>query len=151
MKPKFTQKNLGFFWTKILALALIFSASSQFSFAQKRTERSSQQQPGYENTLNFVERQRAQQQSGNSLSGNPAADNDAGLPNRNFTGIQSQRTEAICTTFTGTITAADPALTGPRMFRDDPPSTRAEPQACGTSAPNGCNYDTYSYTNPIGS
>jgi hypothetical protein len=50
MQPKFTQKNLGYFCTRIIALALIFSASTQFSFAQ--------QNPARENTLTLDQYQK---------------------------------------------------------------------------------------------
>ncbi len=36
MQPKFTQRSLGYFCTKIIALALILTATTQFSFAQQK-------------------------------------------------------------------------------------------------------------------
>jgi hypothetical protein len=160
MQLKFTQQNLGYFCTRIIAIALIFTASTQFSFAQKNPAKPTQQKPGYENTLSFFEKQKVlqeknalaqAQQAQASKTANKLADNDAGLPNRVVTEL-AQNPEGICTTFTGTLAAGDPTLPGPRMFRDGIPSTCAAPKPCpATSGAAGNWYDTYTFVNPTAS
>jgi len=129
MQPKFTPKNLGFFSTKIIAIALIFLASTQFSFAQKNLPNASQK-PGYENTLTLFERQKAQQAKAG------IKDNDAGIITKVATQINSP--QAVCTTWTFSIVAGDPPLTA-RPNRDAVVKTCAAPATC-TNAPIGGSY-----------
>ncbi len=143
MQPKFTQKSLGFLCLKNLAIALIFIASSQLSFAQPVKEKQATAVGKAALRLKAIER--------NSSGAGVNADNDAGLPNR--VSLSMNRTEAICTTFTGSLGPGDPTLAGNRFFRDGVASTCAAPKAAcpGLSAPSGCFYDMYTWTNPIGS
>ena len=131
MQPKFTPKNLGSFCTKIIALALIFSASTQISFAQKTAAKSTQQQPGYENTLTFFEKQKAQQAKAG------IKDNDAGILSKASTEINSP--EALCTTWNVSITGGDPTTTQ-RSFRDGVPKTCAAPGTCTAGIAGSFNY-----------
>ena len=68
MQPKFTLKNLGFFFTKIIAIVMIFAGSTQISYAQKNLPNASQK-PGYENILNNFEKQKAEQSLKNIAPG----------------------------------------------------------------------------------
>ena len=95
MQSKFTQKNFGYFCTRIIALAFIFSASTQISLAQKN--------PAKANKLTAVEKAEQRIKSlqwGQGLIGNPTANNDAGILSKASTEINSP--QAICTTWTQT-------------------------------------------------
>ncbi|MBK9568892.1 MAG: hypothetical protein IPO53_02485 [Chitinophagaceae bacterium] len=152
MQPKFTQLRLGSFCTKIIAIALIFSASTQISFAQKNQAKQPNQVN--ENILSLFEKQKldrsikALPQAKNAKASNKQTDNDAGLPNRAISYL-ANNPQGICTTFTGTLAAGDATLPGPRMFRDGVPSTCAAPKPCpATSGAAGNWYDTYTFINP---
>ncbi len=143
MQPKFTQKSLGSLCFKNIAIALIFIASTQLSIAQPAKGKQATTIEKAALILKAIER--------NNSGAGINADNDAGLPNRVSQSIN--RTEAICTTFTGSLGPGDPTLAGNRFFRDGVASTCAAPKAAcpGLSAPSGCFYDMYTWTNPIGS
>jgi subtilisin-like proprotein convertase family protein len=141
MQPKFTQKNFGFFCTRIIALALIFSASAQFSLAQKN--------PAKANTLSAVERSQQRLkalQSGQNLKAGPTANNDAGILTKASKEINNP--QAICTSWTVSITAADPT-TGLRAFRDGVVKTCAAPGTCTAGLAGTFNYQIFQWTNPV--
>ncbi|OSZ77653.1 hypothetical protein CAP36_14905 [Chitinophagaceae bacterium IBVUCB2] len=145
MQPKFTLlKEL--FCMRFLPMAIVLLLSLQFSYAQKATN-GARPQPTVTNkvtkplTKEDMEKQQTAVFSGNS--------NDAGRPAPAKLLTNGIQTEAICTTYTGALTAADPTLTGGRFFRDGVPSTCAVPKpACpGTSGAAGNSYRTHTFTN----
>jgi subtilisin-like proprotein convertase family protein len=139
MQSKFTQKNLGYLCTKIIALALIFSASTQLSFAQ--------QNPVKANKLSPVEKSQQRIKTLSDLKANPKSDNDAGLPNRAVKQL-ADNPQAICTSWTVSITGADPT-TGLRAFRDGIVKTCAAPGTCTAGLAGTFNYQIFQWTNPV--
>lgn len=141
MQPKFTQRKLWSFCAGTITTVIVFALSVQFSsaqLAQKSNPKATQSA--------LAEAKRAliaAQKSKTALS------NDAGvtvekqiIKNRNIT-------EAICTTFTGTVDGADP--TNPnRFFRDGIASTCGAPKACPGPFAQTSNYELRSWTNPLG-
>ncbi len=143
MQPKFTQQSLRNFFAKIIAVALIFSASTQISFAQKNLPKSAQQKPGYENILNNAERQQFLQ----AKMGNPT--NDAGIIMKASNEIHNP--QAVCTTWTVSIVSGDPVLPGNlRPFRDGVVKTCAAPGTCTTPSSTGTfHYQIFQWTCPV--
>ena len=140
MQPKFTQKNLGYCCTRIIALALLFSASTQFSLAQ--------QNPAKANKLSPVEKSQQRfkaLQSGQSLNTSTKT-NDAGIISKVSTEINSP--QAICTSWTVSITSGDPT-TGLRAFRDGVVKTCAAPGTCSPGIGGSFNYQIFQWTNPV--
>jgi subtilisin-like proprotein convertase family protein len=117
MQPKFTRRDLRYFYAKMIAVAMILVASSQLSLAQNRRE--------------VV-----------------PMDNDAGLPNRPIVINDPNSPQVVCTTFTGSITGADPTH-AQRFFRDGVASTCGAPKACPGSFAQGSNYHLRQWTNPM--
>ncbi len=141
MQPKFTQKNFGYFCTRIIALALIFSATTQISF--------SQQLPAKANRLIPVEKsqQRIKDlQAGKNLNAKASVTNDAGILSKASTEINSPA--AICTTWNVSITSGDPT-TGLRSFRDGIPKTCAAPGTCTAGIAGSFNYQILQWVNPV--
>lgn len=147
MQPKFTLQNLGSLFTKSFALAMLFVFSTHLSFAQQPSQ-SARPKP----VVKQAEAKPLTKAQLDAQSNNIAliSDNDAGKPNRvKNLDAANIATEAVCTTFTGALTAADPTLAGGRFTRDGVPSTCAVPKpACpGTFGAAGNNFDTYTYIN----
>jgi hypothetical protein len=136
MQPKFTPKKLGFICTKIIAVALIFAASTQISFAQKEQSKFPQQKPGSENTLSLFQRQVVEQARGGMK------DNDAGILTKAATQINNPA--ATCTTFTFSIVAGDPG-TSLRAFRDGVPKTCAAPGTCTAGIAGSFHYQIFQW------
>lgn len=141
MQPKFTLKKSGLFCAKIIAVAMIFVASTQFSFAQNAPSKFPQQNPGYENTLSNFEKQKLQQAKANNL-----ADNDAGIITKASEEINSP--QATCTTWNVSITSGDPT-TGLRGFRDGVPKTCAAPLTCTAGLAGTFNYQIFQWLCPV--
>ncbi len=139
MQSKFTQKKSGYLCTRIIALALIFSASIQLSFAQENLTKA--------NKLSPVEKSQQRIKNLAGIKANPKSDNDAGLPNRAITQL-SNNPEAICTSWTVSITGADPTTTM-RGFRDGVPKTCAAPGTCTAGIGGSFNYQIFQWTNPV--
>ena len=141
MQPKFTLRNSRLLGIKIIAIALIFLASTPISFAQQNPGKFSQQKPGYENTLSFFERQKGQQ-------------TNAGIEKNNDAGIVTQASqqlsspEATCTTWTYSITTSDPTTTQ-RSFRDGVPKTCAAPGTCTAGIGGSFNYQIFQWVCPV--
>ena len=141
MQPKFTQKKLGSFCTKIIAIALIFSAATQVSFAQKTLPDVSQK-PGYESTLNLFQKQKLQQERAG------IKDNDAGLPTRVSKQL-AENPQAVCTTFTYSVVSGDPTMTT-RPFRDGVVKTCAVPGGpCQTGIGGTFRYQIFQWLCPV--
>jgi len=136
MQPNFTQKKLEFVCTRIIAIALILSASTQISFAQQQTTKFPQQRPGFENTLNLFEKQKAQQAKAG------IKDNDAGVLTKAATEINNPA--ATCTTFTYSIVAGDPG-SAVRSFRDGIVKTCAAPGTCGAPFAGSFHYQIFQW------
>lgn len=154
MQPKFTLRELGYWSSRVFALALIFALSIQVSFSQV-----SQRQVQPVKAAPKTEAQiQAKMQLANksSQTGLPKATVSTGKIVSNDAGVvmpagQSimQRTEAICTTYNGALAAGDPTLTTGRMFRDGIAWTCGPAKVCpGPFGAAGNWYDTYTWTNP---
>jgi subtilisin-like proprotein convertase family protein len=141
MQPKSTLRNSWFLCAKIIAIALIFVASTQTSFAQEKPGKFPQQNPGFENTLSNFEKQKLQQEKVNGI-----AVNDAGIISK--VSEEVNRTEAICTTWNVNITGADPTTTQ-RAFRDGVPKTCAAPGTCTAGLGGSFNYQIFQWLNPV--
>ena len=141
MQPKSTLRNSGFFCLKITAIALIFLASAQISFAQQNQGKYSQQKPGFENTLSNFEKQKLQETKGGILK-----DNDAGILTKVSQEINSP--QALCTSWTISITGADPT-TSLRGFRDGVPKTCAAPGTCTAGLAGSFNYQILQWLCPV--
>ncbi len=142
MQPNFTKRSFGYFCSRIIAVALIFTATTQFSFSQQKRSNSPQEKPGYENTLNFFQKQQLQQAKAG------IKDNDAGLPNSRVVAPPRNSPEAICTTWTVSITGADPTTTQ-RGFRDGVPKTCAAPGTCTAGLNGSFNYQIFQWLCPV--
>jgi subtilisin-like proprotein convertase family protein len=143
MQPKFTQQRLGHLWRKIMALALIFSVSTQFSFGQ--------QNPAQSNTLSLFAKQKADQQNKvfqkvQNAKMSSIRDNDAGLPNRVINQL-ANNPQAVCTTITGTVSGSDPS-TSLRSFRDGTIKTCGAPGTCQAGLTGTFQYKIAQWTNP---
>ncbi len=142
MQPKFTLRDLGYSGIKIFALALILALSAQFSYSQEPTQ---SRQPS---------KAKADIQAKLKLKSRTASssrtNNDAGAPD--IINL-ANRTQAICTTFTGTFVAGDPTFNSGRLFRDGIASTCAVPKACpgNTAAGSVFRYRTHTFTETSGS
>lgn len=142
MQPKFTLlKEL--FCMRFLPMAIVLLLSLQFSYAQKTTN-GARPKPVVTEKKALTKEQVEQQR----LAAGSISDNDAGRPNAVRLLTNGNQTEAICTTYTGALTAADPVMTGGRFFRDGVPSTCTPKPACpGAFGAAGNVYDTYSFVN----
>jgi subtilisin-like proprotein convertase family protein/N-acetylneuraminic acid mutarotase len=153
MQPKFTLQSVRTLCFRIIATALIFSASANFSFAQQKPTKVVEQKPGFENTLNNFERQKLQQapndlSPGVNLKGNSSAPNDAGVAVKQAP-VSVNRTEAVCTTFTYSITSSDPPVAS-RAFRDGVNKTCASPGGpCQTGLTGSFNYKIFQWLCPV--
>ena len=146
MQPKFTQKKSGFFFTKIIAIALIFSASTQFSFAQ--------QNRANDNSLSLFEKQKAELRDKplevrNNLKASTIATNDVGINNKTSLHSITNRPEAICATFTGSLAAGDPTMAF-RLNRNLVQGVCPGPKPFAAPFAANTYYDTYTWTNTSG-
>ena len=142
MQPKFTlRKSYGLFG-RVFATALILTMTAQFTFAQQ-----GRLNQGSRPTSQATAERIAEKKSRN-VNARSNASNDAGINTAQVTALQ---TEAICTTYTGSLDPGDPTMSTGRFFRDGIPSTCAAPKACpGPFGAAGNQYDTYSWTNGLG-
>jgi subtilisin-like proprotein convertase family protein len=76
------------------------------------------------------------------------SDNDAGLPNQPIVINDPNNPQAVCTTFTGSITGADPTY-AQRFFRDGVASTCAAAKACPGGFAQSSNYQLRQWVNPM--
>ena len=136
MQPKFTQLRFGNFCLRIIAIALIFSSFSQFSFAQQKSTKANWLSP----------EQKVQQRKNLLHTGKTIADNDAGIKSKVSTEINNP--QATCTTWNVSITSGDPTTTQ-RSFRDGVPKTCAAPGSCTSGIGGSFNYQIFQWTNPV--
>ncbi|HMK26709.1 MAG TPA: GEVED domain-containing protein [Chitinophagaceae bacterium] len=138
MQQNFTQKNLGHFCTRIIALALILSASTQFSFAQEN--------PAKANKMTAVQKAQQRSKALQTLKANPTSNNDAGVITKAATEINNPA--ATCTTFTYSVVAGDPP-SSVRSFRDGIVKTCAAPGTCGAPFAGSFHYQIFQWVNPV--
>ncbi len=140
MQPKFTLRKSGLFG-RFFATAVILALFAQVTFAQQgRLNQGSKPktQASAERIQNKLR----------SVGARATGSNDAGISTAK---VEASRTEAICTTYTGSLDPGDPTLSTGRFFRDGVPSTCAAPKTCpGPFGGAGNQYDTYSWTNGLG-
>lgn len=145
MQPKFTLlKEL--FCMRLIPMALVLLLSVQFSFAQKTTNGAKPKPATVSKEVKPLTKEQAEARQ-TSLG----SDNDAGKPNQTRPMLNGrQQTEAVCTTFTGSLGGSD--LTMPlRMFRGGAPTATTCAAAGvfpGTAGAGPYFYDTYTYVNP---
>jgi hypothetical protein len=139
MQLKFTQKNLGYFCTRITALALIFCASAQLSFAQENQAKA--------NKLSAVQKAQQRSQALNSGRNLGTATNDAGILSKASTEINNPA--ATCTTWTFSVVAGDPPM-ATRPFRDGVVKTCAAPGGpCQAGLGGTFHYQIFQWVNPV--
>ena len=137
MQPKFTLKNLGYFGTRVFALASVLVLSVLVSYGQSKQQ---------------VERESALLRTAND-AGVPVVVNNP-LPGTVVNGIQvdvskaTMRPEAVCSTINGTLQSGDLTLSGNRPFRDGVlPTTCANKTCTAGVAGAGSFYDVINFTN----
>jgi subtilisin-like proprotein convertase family protein len=139
MQTNFTQKNFGYFCTRVIALALIFSASTQFSFAQEN--------PAKANKLTAVQKAQQRSKALQTLKANPTANNDAGIITKAAAEINSPA--ATCTSWTFSVVAGDPPM-ATRPFRDGVVKTCAAPGGpCQAGIGGAFHYQIFQWVNPV--
>lgn len=138
MQPNFTRKKLRFFCMNVIALAMVFVLSAQFSFSQDERAQSK---------LLYKQQQELGRKS-----------NDAGIPEVSPARINpgvivtksgvAQRPEAVCATVSGTLQAGDQTLPGSRPFRDGVLPTSCANKTCTPGvAGAGSFYDVINFAN----
>ncbi|MEN9549155.1 MAG: hypothetical protein RIR12_1746 [Bacteroidota bacterium] len=149
MQPKFTLNRTGGFVLKAFFLSLLFSTlfASQ-SYSQKTlisAGNATQVNPQQEQ----LERAKQARDAARMTSTAPLTLNDVGAIT--YANGVSNRTEAVCTTITGTIAAGDPTFTSGRLARDLVTSSCAAPKACPGAFNVGTvyRYRTHTFTNPL--
>ncbi|HUR65141.1 MAG TPA: hypothetical protein VMZ03_02220, partial [Chitinophagaceae bacterium] len=135
MQPKFTQRNLWSLCAKGVTMVIFFVAFSQVSFAQER--------PSPKKVMTRTAEERAAEER-KVLT----ADNDAGIIISKQTQQQRENPQAICTTWTGVVDAAD-AATSLRAFRDGVPKTCAAPGTCAAGIAGAFQYEQLTWVNPV--
>jgi N-acetylneuraminic acid mutarotase len=133
---------------------MILTASTQIS-AQQKPGSIDRQKPGYENTLNnfqklqWLKEQQAAIDAQRAINGKASAgsDNDAGVV-RKVSSPRTNNPQAVCTTWTYSITGADPTTTQ-RSFRDGVPKTCAAPGTCTAGINGTFNYQIFQWVNPV--
>lgn len=141
MQPKFTRKNLRFFCTGVMALALMLTAPVG-SFAQQNPAKSSrltQAQRDQQKLKNYEQRHRG--------TIDPNANNDAGLVTSRSS-LRTQSPNAICQTYTGNFTGA-PTMSN-RLFRPGATSSCTVPYTFPGSFAQTVPYRVHTYTNTTG-
>jgi subtilisin-like proprotein convertase family protein len=140
MQPKFTLRNLWYSCAKTVPFFIVFASLNLASFAQERTNI-----PPHK-VIKTPEQRLAEEKALLQVSAN-----DAGLPAPEKPLIAPQRngTEAICTTWAGSVGPANTA-TSLRAFRDGVASTPCgNPGSCTPGLTGSFNYVQHSWTNPV--
>ena len=141
MQPNFTRKNLRFFCTGIMAIALLLSVPVM-TFAQQNPAKSSrltQDQRVQLKLKNYEQRHRG--------TINPNANNDAGLPTTK-SNLRTQSPNAVCQTFNGDFAGA-PTMTD-RLFRPGATSSCTVPYTFPGTFAQTVPYRVVTYTNSTG-
>ncbi len=148
MQPKFTLRELGYWSFRVFALALIFSLTTQLSYSQSQKQIG----PPKITPKQQAERVKAklERAGGKVSSATPMADNDAGLPSaKTKAPSATQRTEAICATFTGALAPGGTTMAN-RLFRPGATSSCTVPYAFPGTLAGTILYATHTYTNTTG-
>ena len=145
MQPKFTQRKLWSFCAKTLALFFVFAIYAQVGSAQE----SNRLTPGAKQNAKGLSDAKRALINAQRLPVNPKSDNDAGVPNRKSTGTGRNGVSAVCATFTGSLGAPDPTMSG-RLNRNGIQGVCPGPKPfAGTLAANTF-FDTHTWTNTSG-
>ncbi|MBL7731040.1 MAG: choice-of-anchor J domain-containing protein, partial [Chitinophagaceae bacterium] len=149
MQPKFTLRSLVYFSVRLSLALLVVVSSTLISTAQKG-QKANQQATADRQTR--VERKLALERTGGVATNTPvSANNDKGLSNavaaRNS--AVTARTEAICATFTGSLAAGDPTMTG-RLNRNGVQGVCPGPKPFAGTLAGNTYYDTYTWVNNSG-
>ena len=141
MQPNFTRKNLRFFCTGIMAIALFLSVPFM-TFAQQSPAKSSrltQDQRVQLKLKNYEQRHRG--------TNDPNANNDAGLPTSK-SNLRTQSPNAVCQTFNGDFAGA-PTMSN-RLFRPGATSSCTVPYTFPGTIAQTVPYRVVTYTNNTG-
>jgi len=133
MQSKFTKNHVSGLCARIFVFALVFALLGLSADAQLN-----KQNPGdLEKKKNQVKTNSRQQ---------AVSDNDAGIVSQASRYVNGP--EAICTTWTISITGSDPT-TSQRSFRDGVPKTCAAPGTCTNGINGTFNYKIFQWVNPV--
>ena len=148
MQPKFTQRSLVYFFTRLSMLTLLMVSTTLLSNAQ--TGRKVNQQSDADRQTRTQEKIRIEQFGRGIGNATATATNDVGLrtapiPVRNVTA----RTEAICATFTGSLGAPDPTMTQ-RLNRNGIQGVCPGPKPFAAPFAANTYYDVHTWTNTSG-
>lgn len=147
MQPKFTQRSLVYFFTRLSMLTLLMVSTTLLSYAQ--TGRKVNQQSDADRRARTQEKIRIEQFGRSIGNATATATNDVGLRTAPAPQNVAARTEAICATFTGSLGAPDPTMTG-RLNRNGVQGVCPGPKPFAGTLAGNTYYDTYTWTNTSG-